>query len=155
MDLKKSAWISVGVAGVSWGLSWIYSKWFAGGIAKISFAVLPVDINVGQQVASGVDTSLAGKLLGYLGGAIPSSFQAFAALFVASFLVVTLGMWLNEQAKLGKSPASKFAFSMAFGSLAVGAITGAFSPSIGWLVGAVTTLFYFVIVDSFNLAYGV
>lgn len=147
MDWKKLAWASAGVAGVSYGLSWAYGKFFAGGIANLTFAITPVDINVGKQIASGLDTSLAGKLLSYLGGNIPSGVQPVLMLLVAAFLVVLAGVFLNEQLfNIGKTANAKFAFELTLGSVAIGLIAGYLSPSIGAIGTAVSMLIYFVIV---------
>lgn len=161
MEYKKIAWVSAGVAVISWLLSWVYGKFFPQGILNfgLSFSALPVNVqaNVGSQIASGVDTSLAGKLLGALNGSLPMGVATFITLFVAAFVIVWLGTWLNSMFGFGKSENAKFAISMTLGSLAVGLIVGFMSKTpVGktLAIGSAISLliYYLIVVAVYNLA---
>lgn len=161
MEFRKIAWVSLGVAIISWLLSWIYSRFFPQGILNfgLSFSTLPVNVqaNVGSQIVSGIDPTLAGRLLGTLNGSLPMGIGAFATLFIAAFAVVWLGTWLNSMFGLGKSENMKFAISLTLGSTVVGLIVGAMSRTpVGQTLAigtAVTLLIYYLIVVAiYNLA---
>ena len=144
MDWIKNLKVALGVAVISWLLTWVYS-FFKGGIANITFAA--IDVNVGKQIASGLDTSLAGKLIGSMIGAVPAGLQTFILLFVSALAIVILGRWVNEQlGNQGKTPNTRFAFDLTIGAVLVGLVLGLISPSIGALGGVVALGIYFLIV---------
>ena len=146
VDYKKTAMAAVGVTAISYGLGWVYNKYFADGIATLTFSA--VDVNVASQVKAGIDTSLAGKLLGYLGGVIPvgGTMNALLTLFVASFLVVMLASFIADKIAVGKTETTKFGVSMAVSAFVIGLVAGSVSPSIGSLGAGIAMLIYFGIV---------
>lgn len=148
VDFKKAAKAAVGVTGIAYGLGFLYNKFFAGGIATLTFSVAPVDVNVKEAITQGIDTSLAGKVLSYLGGVIPSggTIAALLTLFVASFLVVALAQFIAGSINLGKSEAARFGMSMGISAAALGMIAGTMSPSIGSLGTGIAMLIYFGII---------
>ena len=131
VDYKKAAMAAAGVTGISYGLGLAYARFFPQGIGNIAFSV--VDIPVRQQIQSGIDTTLAGKLLSYLGGIIPQGglVGALLMLFVASFVIVLLGGYISERINFGKSPETRFAVGLTLASVVIGALLGAWTPSIG------------------------
>lgn len=151
-DFMKMLKVALGVTIVSFILTWIYSKFVpAKGLVTISFAV--VDVNVGNQIRSGIDTTLAGKLLGSLIGSVPVGVQTFVLIFVASLIVIGIGSWLNRQlgGPYGKTENTRFAFDLTFGTIAVGLLVGwmnkAGNPlSIGAVGTALALFIYFIIV---------
>lgn len=153
MDYKKMFWASTGISLIVYLLAMAYKKFFPGGIANLAFAVTPVDINVGKQISSGLDTSIGGKILGYLGGAIPAGWEPFLLIFVTVFAVMLVGNWLNGYIGLGKTPNSRFAFDLTLGAIGVGLVLGYMSPNIGAIGVAVAMGIYFLIVVMvYNLA---
>jgi len=146
VDYKKSAMAAVGVTVISYGLGWVYSKYFADGIATLTFSA--VDVNIASQVKSGIDTSLAGKLLSYLGGVIPvgGTMNALLTLFVASFLVVVLASFIADKITVGKTETTRFGVSMAIAAGVIGLIVGSISPSVGSLGTGIAMLIYFSII---------
>lgn len=146
-DIKKIAMAAVGVGLISWLLGWLYKTYFKEGIANISFSA--VEIPVKAQIQSGVDTTLAGKLLGYLGGVIPQGgmVMALVTLYVAALIIVWLGSYISERINLGKSENMKFALSMTLAAVLVGIVVGYMSPSIGSTGTAIAMLIYFGIIS--------
>ena len=145
-EFKKIAIASVGVAGISYGLGWLY-KFFPEGIANLSFSA--VEIPVREQIKAGFNTSLAGKLLGYLGGVIPPGgiIAALVTLFLAAFAVVWLGSFISEKITFGKTETVKFAVSMTLAAAVIGVALGYMSPAIGTLGTMLAMLIYFGIVS--------
>lgn len=155
MDWKKIAWSALGVAVISYLLSWLYNlakvkiPALANGIATITFAA--VDVNVGQQILAGVDTSVAGKFLGAHLGAF-GGFQQWALLYISAIAIIVIGMWVNKLTDLGKTENTRFAFELTLGAIILGLGFGSISPSIsvskaGAAIGtALAMLAYFAIV---------
>ena len=152
MDTMKYVKAAIGVGIVSWGLAWLYKMVSPGGIANITFAFTPIDVNVGKQIAAGVDTSIAGKLLSTLGGVIPSGIAPYVILFGAAFLVLLAGHWMNSSfVKFGKTPNSKFAADLTLGALGIGLVAGYASPTIGYLGAAIALgIYYFIVAMAYN-----
>lgn len=146
VDIKKAAMAAVGVTGISYLLGLGYSKFFADGIATITLSA--VDVNVAGQVKAGVDTTLAGKLVAYLGGIIPQDgiIGALIVLFVASFLVVLGGSWISERINVGKTDTSRFAIGMAVAAGIIGIGVGSMSVSIGAIGTGLAMLVYYGII---------
>ena len=149
MDINKTIKVSAAVAGTSWVLAWAYSKFAPGGIAKISFSVLPVDVNVGQQIASGINTTFAGKVLGVLGGSIPASISTIVTLLLAAAGVIFVGNFLDKQFGLSgfvgaKTPNTKFAVTMAVGAAVIGWVAGIMSPNVGTIGVVVAMVLYYL-----------
>lgn len=150
MDWKKILYASLGVTAISWLLSWLYKyaqakiPAIANGIATVTFAA--VDVNVGQRVVSGVDTSVAGKFLGAHLGAF-GGFQQIILLFISAIAIIVVGMYVNKLFDLGKSENSKFAWELTLGAVAIGLVFGYLSPSLGYLGTAVAYGIYFLIVS--------
>lgn len=149
MDWKKIAWSALGVAVISYLLSWLYNlakvkiPALANGIATITFAA--VDVNVGQQIQSGVDTSVAGKFLGAHLGAF-GGFQQLALLYISAIAIIVIGMWANKLTDLGKTENTRFAFELTLGAATIGLIFGYLSPSVKVIGTVVAYLIYFAIV---------
>ena len=146
VDIKKAAMAAVGVTGISYLLGLGYSKFFADGIATITLSA--VDVNVAGQVKAGVDTTLAGKLVAYLGGIIHQDgiIGALIVLFVASFLVVLGGSWISERINVGKTDTSRFAIGMAVAAGIIGIGVGSMSVSIGAIGTGLAMLVYYGII---------
>ena len=149
-DYEKWLRAAGGVTLLSAGIGWAYNKFFPTGIgvANITFSALePIDINVRQQIASGVDPTLAGKLISYLSGIVPitGSVQYWVTLYVAAFFVVALGAWMATYFTVGKTPVTRFGFGMASAAFVIGLGLGSISPSIGAL-GTAGALFGFYVV---------
>ena len=134
MDWKKIAWSALGVAVISYLLSWLYNyakvkvPALANGIATVTFAA--VDVNVGSRISSGLDTSVAGKFLGAHLGAF-GGFQQWILLFISAFAIILVGMWINKGLEMGKTENSKFAFELTFGAVAIGLVFGYMSSGAG------------------------
>lgn len=153
-DLMKLLKVALGVSVVAWLLTWLYSsilKFLGTTIATISFSA--IDINVGNQISSGINTSLAGKYIGSLIGSVPVGLQTFILLLVSAVIVVALGNWINKQVgDFGGSENQKFAVDLTFGSIAVGLIVGFMSGGVSGATGSfaigagIATLIYFLIV---------
>lgn len=146
VDLKKAAGAAVGVTAISYGLGWAYNKFIADGIATLTFSA--VDVNVASQIKAGVDTTLAGKLLAYMQGVIPSGgiWGALIMLYVASFLVVLIGGLIGERIALGKTDVARFGIGMGLAAGVIGLIVGSMSVSVGAVGTALAMLIYFGIV---------
>lgn len=149
MEIKKVLLAAAGVAGISYLLGWVY-KYFPEGIANLSFSA--VEVPVRAQIKAGIDTSLAGKLLGYLGGVIPQDgiISAIIGLYVAAFLIVWLGSFISERIDIGKTDTIRFAVGMTLAAGIIGVVMGYMSPSIGAVGTMLAMLIYFGIV---SLAY--
>ena len=144
-DFKKIALASAGVAAISYGLGWIY-KFFPEGLVNLSFSA--VEVPVREQIKSGFDTTIAGKLLSYLGGSIPQGgvIAALIMLYVAAFVVVWLGSFISERINFGKTETVKFAVGMTLAAVILGIVVGTMSPTIGALGTMLAMLIYFGIV---------
>jgi len=152
-DFIKMLRVALGVSVVGWLLTWLYSilPFAKNGIATISFAA--IDVNVGQQIQQGIDTSFAGKYIGSLIGSVPIGLQTFILLAVSALVIIGIGTWLNKQiGDFGKTPNTKFAFDMNIGAIVVGLVVGFMSgtatlkPSLAALGTALAVLIYFLIV---------
>lgn len=149
VDWKKLLYASLGVTVISYLLSWLYTyarakiPALADGIATVTFSA--VDVNVGKQVLSGIDTSLAGRFLGAHLGAF-GGFQQWILLFVSAAAIITIGMYVNKLFDLGKSENSKFAFELTLGAAVLGVILGYASPTLGYFGTVLAMLIYFTIV---------
>lgn len=152
-DLMRVLRVAFGVSVVGWLLTWIYSllPFAKNGIATISFAA--IDVNVGQQIQQGIDTSFAGKYIGSLIGSVPVGLQTFILLFVSALAIIAIGTYLNKQfGDFGKTPNTKFAFDLTIGAIVVGLAVGFMSgtatlrPSLAALGSALALLIYFLIV---------
>lgn len=146
MENKKIAIAAAGVAGISYLLGWIY-KYIPDGIANLSFSA--IEIPVREQIKAGINTSLAGKLLGYLGGIIPQggTIVALVTLYVAALIIVWLGSFISEKVNLGKTETTKFAIGLTIAAGIIGIVMGYLSPSINSLGVAVAMLIYFGIIS--------
>jgi len=152
-DFMKILRVALGVSVIGWLLTWIYSMlpFAKNGIATISFAA--IDVNVGQQIQQGIDTSFAGKYIGSLIGSVPVGLQTLILLFVSALVIIGIGTWLNKQiGDFGKTPNTKFAVDMTIGAIVVGLIIGFMSgtstlrPSLAALGTTLALLIYFLIV---------
>ena len=143
VDYKKVAWAAGGVTGISYVLGLAYAKFFPQGIGNLAFAT--VDIPVRQQIQSGIDTTIAGKLLSYLGGVIPQGglVGALIMLYVAAFVIVLAGALISERITFGKSPETRFAVGLTLAAVLGGLVLGTMSPSIGAAGVAVAMFIYF------------
>lgn len=150
VDFKKSMKIALGVTGISWGLSYVYQKFFPAGILDFSlkFSALPVQVqsDVGAQVASGIDPSIGGKILAALGNPSIGMATQLVTLYLAALVVVIAGTYLFDYIGFGKSETTKFAVSMSLGAGLVGLLLGTVSPKIGSVGLGLAMLVYFGIV---------
>lgn len=157
-DTKKMLTIAGGVAGISYGLSLLYNRFFPSGIAKgvVSFSALEVNANVGQNLAQGIDTSLAGTIFKYLGisqGVTGGILGQLITIFLMSVFLVYVGNWFSSTFKVGKTPNMRFVIGLTVTSLALGAVVGSISIGLGALGGLVALGIYFLIVAGvYNLA---
>ena len=152
VDVKKVLMASAGVAVIGSGLSWLYAKIAPAGIANVSFSIfdkiLPLDINVKQQIVSGTDTTIGGKIVNMLQGYVPIGGWAEAALtiFLASLVVVLLASFVSSWLTLGKSETSRFALSLAVSAGIVGAVLGKMAIGIGSLGLALAMILHYGII---------
>lgn len=153
VDYKKALYASVYITGIGYLLGLGYKAVFPNGLLNLSlkFSALPINVqaNVGQQIGSGIDTTLGGKLLSYLGGIIPigGTLQALLTLLVASFLIVVLAAWLAERVSyFGKSETQKFGVGLAVSAFVIGLGVGTTTLTLGALGTGIAMLFYFGII---------
>lgn len=150
MEWKKILSAAMGVALISLLLSWLYSMLklkipaLANGIATITFAA--VDVNVGNRIQSGVDTSVAGKFLGAHLGAF-GGFQQILLIFISAFAIILIGMWINKFFDLGKTDNTRFAWELTLGAAAIGILFGYLSPNVSIIGTVVAYGIYFLIVS--------
>ena len=144
VDYKKAAMAALGVGGIAYGLGLAYAKSFPQGIANLTFSA--VEVPVRAQIQAGIDTTLAGKLLSYLGGVIPQGgmWGALIYLFVASFLVVLGAMYIGDRLTVFKSGNVRFGAGMAVTAGVIGLLLGSMSPSIG-SAGVATAMFIYYV----------
>src|SRR3990167_3320213 len=130
VNLKSAGMAALGVTGISYLLGLGYNKLLANGLATITLSA--VDVPVRQQITSGIDTSLAGKILGYFGGIIPvgDMWLALITMFLASFISGYGGAWIGERAALGKTDTMRFGVGMAITAIVVGFLIGSLSVSV-------------------------
>mgnify|MGYP001564335407 FL=1 len=151
VNYQNAAKVGVGVGLISAGLSYLYGMVFkGGGFANVQFAA--IDVNVREQVTSGLDTGLASKVLGYMSGVIPTggTLGALLTVAVAGLIVVLLGYLIRGfGAPDGSSQNMKLASTMFYGSLVGGFVlsymngAGIALPQLGT---AIAMVIYFSIV---------
>jgi len=148
VDVKKVLLASAGVTVIGSGLSWLYARFAPAGIANVSFSILPVDINVKQQIVSGTDTTLGGKIVNLLQGYVPVGgwMEAALTIFLASLVIVLLASLISGWLTLGKSETSRFALSLAVSAGLVGAFLGKIAIGIGSLGLALAMILYYGII---------
>lgn len=150
-DNKKMLMIAGGVAGISYGLSFLYNRFFPSGIIKgvASFSALEINANVGQKLSQGIDTSVAGVVFTKLGisqGVTGSIWGQLVTIFLVALALVFVGNWVSSTFKVGKTPNMRFVFGLTITSLALGAVLGSISLGLGALGGLFAFGIYFLIV---------
>lgn len=160
MVMKNVIGLGAGIGLVSWALGRIYG-WFIpeGGIATATFSTLPLDlplgINVKQQVLSGVDTSLAGRLLAMLGGGEINVMAGLIMAIIAGIVVAFVGNFVVKALKgsniplpTGKGSIGKITAIMVYGTIISGVIVGFIDkpiniPAVGFVIALV--IYYLIV----------
>ena len=145
INFQNAGKVGAGVGVISMGLSYLYGMLFkGGGFATVQFAA--IDVNVREQITSGVDTGLASKVLGYMSGVIPTggTLGALITVAIAGIIVVMLGSLIRGfGAPDGSTQNMKLLSTLFYGSLVGGFIlsymngAGVALPQIGTVVAMV------------------
>ncbi len=161
LNNMKRLGLGAGVGLTSWLLGRAYSMFAPeGGLATATFSALPLrtlDVNVQQQVLSGVNQDLASKILSFLGGGVVEVLPSFVMAMIAGIVVVFLGAFVVDalmKSKIplptGKKPLGKLAAVLFYGTLIGGLVVGWMSDSIigalPTIGAAVSMIIYFMIV---------
>ena len=152
IDYRQWGMVGVGVGIVSYVLAWVYS-WIFGeaGAGSITFATL--DVNVRQQITSGVDKSIGTQVLNLFGGNFNGiaggMFGAAIMAIIGAVLLVIIGRFVYEYVPFGKTANTRLIAVLLYGSIIGGAIvsfwTGA-AVKIPTVNAIVTMAIYFFIV---------
>lgn len=154
VDYKKWAMVGAGAGFVSWLLAWAYSLIFGqGGAGTVTFVSIG-DINVRNQILTGIDTSLASQILNTFGGNFGAiAGGAFGALIIAMLggvAIVLIGRIIYEGLPFAKTPKGKLIAVLLYGSFVGGWLTSFLTKSGGVKLPAVNVilamLIYFGIV---------
>ena len=159
MAIKQTLGLGAGIGVIGWGLGRLYGFLIPEtGIATASFSTLPLrtlDINVQQQIISGVDPSLAGRLLAVFGGGEITLFMGLIMAILAGIVVAFVGTFVVNALKksfkflpTGKKPIGKITAIMVYGTLISAAIVGFFDgavsvPNVGFVIASII---YFLII---------
>ena len=161
MKIQQTLTLGAAVGLIGWGLGRIYNAIIPeGGIAAAQFAIpklplLPLDINVQQQIIAGVDPSLAGRLLAVFGGGQIDILMGLVMAIIAGIAVAFVGMiTINalEGAKIGlpvgKKPIGKITAIMVYGTLISAVLVGFLDqavsvPTLGFVIASII---YFLII---------
>ena len=116
----------------------------------VIFAATIPDINVRAQLESGVSSSVGDKILGYLGGIIPTDNMVggILAVLISSVVLYVVGAqvlrWITSK---NFSPATSIAFAGGLGSLVSAVILGPITGllTLSFLSIFLALLFYFLI----------
>lgn len=137
VNVQKLAQTGVVFGILALAISWLYSIVSPKGIANISFAF--ADIDVASALQSGVDTSLAARILSPLSGILPQTgvFMSLLGVGVAGLIVIVVGGYLYELIPYrAKSKQMKLMAFALYGSVAVGAVlafmAGTITSMISW-----------------------
>src|SRR3990167_2453893 len=151
---KKWGMMGGGVGLVSYGLAWAYKAIFgANGAGVLTFSTL--DVNVRQQIISGVDTSLGNQMLNLLGGNFSNiaggAVGAFLMAFIGSILVVLVGRFIYELIPFGKDQSYRLTTVLLYGSVVGGWIVSFMSGNGGVKIPTINAIvamgIYFFIVS--------
>lgn len=150
--IEKILQLGLGVGITTWILSWLYGFFVSGkSLATITFSTINVDVS--QQIQSGLNTDLVSRLLQSIGGGQINFGMGIITAIVAGIAVVWLGtlvMPFFQGLKLptGKNEIGKMTALLFFGSVAAGLIVGAFGMTLNLpaLGVALAMIIYFTIV---------
>lgn len=161
MKIQQTLSLGAGIGAVSWLLGRAYNFFIPeGGIATGTFSavnlpLLPLDINVQQQILGGVNTDVASMLLATLGGGEIAVFMGLVMAMIAGIVVTTIGVFtINaiKGAKLplptGKKSIGKITAIMVYGTLIGGFILGLIGggvviPALGLVIALV--IYYLIV----------
>ncbi len=160
VDYKKWAMVGGGVGLISYGLAWAYKFMFgAGGAGTLTFSTL--DVNVRQQIVSGVDTSLGTNLLNVFGGNFSNiaggAVGALLMAVVGSILLVLVGRFVYEYVPWGKEQNIRLIAVLLYGSVVGGWIVSFMSGTGGVKIPALNaiiamTIYFFIVAVVYNFA---
>lgn len=114
-------------------------------IPKLIFAM--EDINVRQQITTGIDTSVSGKLLSFMGGVIPEGFMGFLLVILAGIVLVIIGSLLVALFKVKGSGIRKLWYTMILGAIVIALfVQGMSALKIGFISTLIAIVIYYLIV---------
>jgi len=161
MKIKTIFGLGSAIGVLGWGIGRIYNAIIPeGGIAATQFAIpklplVPLNINVQQQIIAGVDPSLAGKLLSVFGGGQIDIFMGLVMALIAGITVAFVGQFVVDALKgakiplpVGRKPVGQITAIMVYGTLISSVLVGFFDggvsvPTIGFVIASVI---YFLII---------
>ena len=164
MKIPRIFGLGAGLGVVSWALGGLYRMVLlpSGGIATTTFSIpkiplLPLNINVQQQITSGVNTDLASKLLQTLGGGAIPPLMGLTIALVAGIIVAFVGKFVVDAIKasklplpVGNKPLGKITAVMVYGTL-ISTIVATFIggkgvvaiPAVGFVIASV--IYYLIV----------
>ena len=157
MKIGKAFQIGIGLGIVSWLLGMILTLFGKSGITGLqsSLSIAPIAEGVKQNIQSGINTSLAAKIIGWLNGLPLFDFMGLLTLSLAGFLIVLIGSfvfdWLVDKFKnlawFAKTPIRKLVGIAVIGTIISGWIVTIWSNSglSGIKLPAFTTILTMVI----------
>lgn len=132
INWKKTAIFSLVAAAISLALTFLIKK-FA--IPVLNISLSSVDINVREQVNSGINSDFGAKVLSYIQGYLPVSGSEWImvglALLVSVFAVIMVGRFVYQYLPWKpKSKYSRVALIMLIGTVALSAVLAWQLPSV-------------------------
>ncbi len=161
MKVQQTLGLGAGVGLIGWGLGRLYNVLIPeGGITTAQFAIpklplLPLDINVQQQIISGVDPSLAGRILAVFGGGTIDIMMGLIMAILAGIVVAFVGAFVVNALKgakiglpVGRKPIGQITAIMVYGTLISATLVGLLDqavsvPNLGFIIASVI---YFLII---------
>ena len=98
MKVGKAFQIGIGLGATSWILGMILTLLGKSGITGLqsSLAIAPIAEGVKQNIQSGINTSLAAKIIGWLNGLPLFDFMGLLTLALGGFLIVWIGSFIFD-----------------------------------------------------------
>tara|TARA_Y100000310_G_scaffold345_2_gene426 strand:+ start:1077 stop:1625 length:549 start_codon:yes stop_codon:yes gene_type:complete len=161
MKIQKILSLGAGIGAVSWLLGRAYNFFIPeGGIATGAFSavelpLLPLDINVQQQIIGGVNTDVASRLLSTLGGGEIAVFAGLVMAVLAGIVVTAIGVYSVNAIKgvkiplpTGRKSIGKITAIMVYGTLIGGFVLGLMGggvaiPALGLVISLV--IYYLIV----------
>ena len=144
-SIKGAAKLGFWVALVTVALSWLIN-FLKLPVVNLTFAT--IDVNVREQLTSGVDTSVGTKVLEYINGLVPLTLPGIVTIFIASFAIVLVGgIIYNIFHKGSSSDVKRLTLTMLYGTVIIGLIlSGTTSLNLGFVGTTIALGIYYAIV---------
>lgn len=151
-SIKGAAKLGFWVAAITVALSWLINMLKIPELA-VNLTFASVDINVREQLVSGIDTSVGTKLLEFINGLSSVTVPAIVGVLLASFVIVLVGgIIYNIFHKGAGSDTKRLVLTMLYGTVIIGLIvSGTTSLNLGFVGTTIALGIYYAIVTAILL----